>query len=181
MDAGAGMPIELFPPCAFTQATYSAIDLAGVPGDTASPFTKVAKPPSGVKSACGLKPGRATTCGRIEMVWSCDKNTVVPSGAAPLSSCAASWPPAPGRLSTITGRLSSSFSFSASRRAMASLPPPGGKPTMMRIGRSSDAQAELSPAGSATAAAAKRAVNWRRDRCVDMANEGLWEWMKPEF
>lgn len=31
---------------------------------------------------------------------------------------------------------------------MASLPPPGGKPTMMRIGRSSDAQAVLSPVGS---------------------------------
>ena len=47
------MPTEPLPPCAFTHSTNSGTDLTGVPGDTAKPLTKVAKPPSGVKSSCG--------------------------------------------------------------------------------------------------------------------------------
>jgi hypothetical protein len=53
VDAGAGMPTALLPPCDFTHSTYSGTVFAGVPGDTARPLTKVAKPPSGTKSSCG--------------------------------------------------------------------------------------------------------------------------------
>ena len=97
-----------------TQATYSFIDLAGVPPDIASTLAKVAKPATGTKSCAGLKPGFFTTCGRMEMLWSCERNKVWPSAGAAFSACAAIWPPAPPRFSTTTGAPSSSLSFSAS-------------------------------------------------------------------
>jgi hypothetical protein len=43
---------------------------------------------------------------------------------------------APGRFSTVTGCLSTGENLSASTRARMSVPPPGGAPTMMRIGLS---------------------------------------------
>ena len=55
---------------------------------------------------------------------------MVPSAGAAFSACAAIWPPAPGLFSTITGTPISSLSRSARMRAMASVPPPGGKPTI---------------------------------------------------
>ena len=42
---------------------------------------------------------------------------------------------APGRFSTTNGWPRYSESFGASKRAMMSVPPPGGKPTSMRTGR----------------------------------------------
>jgi hypothetical protein len=44
-------------------------------------------------------------------------------------------PPAPGRLSTITGRAQASLRRWAPMRAMMSLPPPGGDGTITRMGR----------------------------------------------
>ena len=113
-----------------TQATYSLTDLAGVPPETASALTKVAKPATATKSRAGSKPGFFMTRGRIEMVWSCDRKKVLPSGAAAFRACAAIRPPAPARFSTTTGVPSWSLSLSARMRAIASVPPPGGKPTI---------------------------------------------------
>ena len=96
--------------------------------DTASALTKVAKPATGTKSLAGSNPGFFITNGRIEIVWSCEMKKVVPSGAALFSACAAICPPAPGRFSTMTEVPSSSFSFSAKVRAMASVPPPAESP-----------------------------------------------------
>ena len=106
------------------------MDLAGVPPDTANAFTKVAKPPTATKSRAGSKPGFLTTSGSMEIVWSCVKNRVVPSGAAALSVWAAICPPAPALFSTTTGLPNVSLSLSANTRAMASVPPPAGKPTI---------------------------------------------------
>src|SRR5688572_25321983 len=65
-------------------------------------------------------------------------------------------PPAPGLLSTMTERFSSSRSLSASTRAIVSAEPPGGKPTMMRAGASC-ASTGL-PATSAHTAISARAM-----------------------
>ena len=100
-----------------------------MPADSANALTKLAKPATGTKSRAGSKPGFFVTSGRIVIVWSCEMKNVLPSGAAAFKACAASWPPAPGLFSTITGAPSSSFSRSASMRAIASVPPPAGKPT----------------------------------------------------
>jgi len=51
--------------------------LAGVPLETASAFTKVANPATAKKSCAGSKSGFLTTIGKMEMVWSCDKKTVL--------------------------------------------------------------------------------------------------------
>ena len=49
---------------------------AGVPPDTANALTKVAKPATGAKSAAGSNPAFFVTSGRMEMLWSCDRNSV---------------------------------------------------------------------------------------------------------
>ena len=52
--APAGTPTApLPPPCVCTHFTYSSTLLAGVPPETASALTKVAKPATGTKSLCG--------------------------------------------------------------------------------------------------------------------------------
>jgi len=106
-----------------------------VPPDSAKALAKVAKPATGTKSLAGSKPGFFSTSGRMEMVWSWLTKKVVPSAGAAFNACAAIWPPAPGRLSTMTGVPSDACSASASSRAMASVPPPGGKPTSSLMGR----------------------------------------------
>ena len=63
-----------------------------------------------------------------------EKTSVRPSGGACLSDSMATTPPAPGRLSTITGVPSCSAARSASARAIASLTPAGGYATRMRTG-----------------------------------------------
>ena len=55
-----------------------------------------------------------------------EKTSVRPSGGTCLSDAMATTPPAPGRLSTITGVPSCGAARSASARAIASLTPPGG-------------------------------------------------------
>ena len=72
--------------------------------------------------------------GIIASAWLLEKNSVLPSGAAAFSALAAICPPAPGRFSTTTLRLSASDMACARWRAMASVPPPAGKPTRMRSG-----------------------------------------------
>jgi hypothetical protein len=74
--------VSLPPFCVRTHFTYSSMVLAGVPPETASTLAKVAKPATGTKSVAGLKPGFLMTCGRIEMVWSCDSSSVWPSAGA---------------------------------------------------------------------------------------------------
>ena len=59
--------------------------------------------------------------------------SVCPSGTALASEPAASMPPAPARLSTTTATPQLSLIFSASMRATASTPPPGGYATNRRI------------------------------------------------
>ena len=56
-----------------------------------------------------------------------------PSGDAFATVLAASMPAAPVRFSTITVWPSAFLSGSATSRAEMSMPPPGGKPTMMRM------------------------------------------------
>jgi len=63
-------------------------------------------------------------------------SSVLPSGAAALTVVLAIIPAAPGLFSTITVRPSEACILSAIRRAMVSMPAPGGKPTTMRNGRS---------------------------------------------
>src|SRR5687767_4623019 len=60
---------------------------------------------------------------------------VWPSGAARPSISCAMLPPAPGRLSTVTGWPSASERRLAMMRDVVSVPPPGAKPTSMVIGR----------------------------------------------
>ena len=142
-----------------TQATYSFTDLAGVPPDTASALTKVANPATATKSRAGSKPGFFMTRGRMEMVWSCDKNTVLPSGVAAFKACAAIRPPAPARFSTTTGTPSWSLSLSARMRAIASVPPPGGKPTNTFTG---PVWAVTPPTAKQATSAAVTRSDWRR-------------------
>jgi hypothetical protein len=59
---------------------------------------------------------------------------VYPSGGAFATCPAAIVPPAPGRFSTITCCFQDSVSFPATYRAVMSGPPPGVKPTSIRIG-----------------------------------------------
>jgi len=59
--------------------------------------------------------------------------------------------PAPGLFSTITGWPSSRDSASATGRATASAPPPGGKPITRRIGFSGQAWAPAIAACTASA------------------------------
>src|SRR3990167_8782338 len=94
------------------------------------------------------------------IVWSWLRNSVVPSAGAAFSACAASWPPAPGLFSTITLAFSAPRSFSASVRAIASVPPPAGKPTRMRMVLSDWAVA--AQANSASAAVALTVAKRRR-------------------
>ncbi len=107
--------VSLPPFCVRTHFTYSSMLLAGVPPDTASTLAKVAKPATGTKSVAGLKPGFFTTCGRIEMVWSCDRNSVWPSAGEDFSTVAAICPPAPARFSTTTGTPSTILELFAQR------------------------------------------------------------------
>ena len=166
-EAGAGMPTLPLLPCVFAQATYSLNDLAGVPPDTAIALTKVAKPATGTKSLAGSKPGFFTTSGNIEMVWSCDKKKVVPSGAAVLSACAAICPPAPALFSTTTVVPRSGPSFSASVRATESVPPPAGKPTISLTGPVW-ACSPLAHNASAAASTAPTALRRESGRAVDL-------------
>src|SRR4051812_17077044 len=80
-----------------------------------------------------------------------------PSGAALATALAAIMPAAPVRFSTMVGNPSPSFIGSTSRRAEISMPPPGGKPAMMRTVRSDCAAA--APANSVVPAPA---INARR-------------------
>jgi hypothetical protein len=82
----------------------------------------------------GSKPGLRTVSGIIDTVWLFVRNSVLPSGAAPFSATAAICPPAPGRFSTTTGRLSSVVSSAARLRAMVSMLPPAGNPTRIFSG-----------------------------------------------
>ncbi len=68
------------------------------------------------------------------MVWSWVTKKVAPSAGEALRIWAAIWPPAPGLFSTTTEVPRLSFILSASRRAITSVPPPGGKPTNSRTG-----------------------------------------------
>ena len=164
-EAGAGTPTADLPPWLCTHFTYSSKRFAGVPPDAAKALTKVANPATGTKSRAGSKPGFFVTSGRIEIVWSCEMKKVVPSGAAAFSACAASWPPAPGRFSTITGAPSASFSLSESRRAMASVPPPAGKPTRILTVLPAWASALVAPAAHVRARTTPASSARRRAGC----------------
>jgi hypothetical protein len=55
-----------------------------------------------------------------------------PSGGALATALAAIMPAAPTRFSTMTVWFNASLNASTSSRAEMSMPPPGGKPAMMR-------------------------------------------------
>src|ERR1044071_2882098 len=79
-------------------------------------------------------------------------SSVRPSGAALATRLAAIMPAAPVRFSTITGEPRASLNGSTRSRAEMSMPPPAGKPAMMRMVRSDCAEAL--PAKSAVPALA---------------------------
>src|SRR5574341_109017 len=58
--------------------------------------------------------------------------SVLPSAAAPLTNSFATWPPAPGLFSTITGRPSDARMCSPTIRERRSLVAPAGKPSTIR-------------------------------------------------
>jgi hypothetical protein len=149
-------------------------DFAGVPLASASALTKVAKPATATKSFAGSNPGFFMTSGRIEIVWSCEMKNIEPSGVARFNSCAAICPPAPGRFSTTTGAPTSSFSFSARARAIASVPPPAGKPTRMRTVLPVWANEEQAKNASSARAPARRTIRAKvaRMRSSTAARQG---------
>ena len=73
-------------------------------------------------------------CGAIACAVLVATSSVVPSAGALAVMSAAIVLEAPGRFSTTNGCSNVSASFSASMRAMMSVPPPGDAPTMMRTG-----------------------------------------------
>jgi len=82
--------------------------------------------------------------------------SVLPSGAARLSSPSATRPAAPGLLSTITFWSSDDLMLSASSRATTSTEPPGGKPTRILTTGLSCAPARGAAATPSAAAPASR-------------------------
>ena len=68
-------------------------------------------------------------------------SSVEPSGAARTTASVPVLPEAPGRLSTTTGRPRRSESFGPTVRAMRSMPVPGVKGTMSRIGPAAPGEA----------------------------------------
>jgi hypothetical protein len=68
---------------------------------------------------------------------------------------------APGRFSTMNGWLKIVWYFSASMRAMMSVPPPGGAPTMMRTGL--EGQLWASATCETAASAQLRTRRWNKD------------------
>jgi len=74
-------------------------------------------------------------CGAIAWPVLVATSSVWPSALALAVRSAAIVFDAPGLFSTVTGWRSSAANFSASTRAMTSVPPPGEAPTMIRSGR----------------------------------------------
>ena len=93
-------------------------------------------------------------------------SSILPSGGALATALAAIMPAAPVRFSTMTGWPNVSLSGSTIRRAEISMPPPAGKPEMIRIVRSDDCAA-VRPANSA---APPPAINTRRVSIVPSHN-----------
>jgi hypothetical protein len=72
--------------------------------------------------------------GPIEWVLDVASSSVSPSGAALAAMSEPIEPPAPGRLSTMTGEPRRSLSFWEMARAKASVAPPAGNGTIRRMG-----------------------------------------------
>src|SRR3954469_23474672 len=91
---------------------------------------------------------------------------VYPSAGALVVMSVAILPAAPGRLSTMTCWPRRSLNFGVNARAVVSVPPPGAKPTIMRIGRfgyavlSAADVAEQTDANARNSGAARRAVDF---------------------
>src|SRR5450755_3044660 len=85
-------------------------------------------------------------------------------------------PPAPGRLSMVTGWPRRSPSFGAMIRTVASVDPPGGNVTITRIGFAG--QAASGWAGAALAATSAAAVKARMNWGMAMSS-GRSRWRRP--
>ena len=108
--------------------------LAGVAGPAASARGKVTVLPTAVKSLLVSYLMLLNTSGCTTMTAKGASIRVLPSGAASFTAWAAMRPPAPARLSTMTGTPRLSFILSARTRAVMSAEPPAGKPTKILMG-----------------------------------------------
>ncbi len=94
------------------------------------PFATMA---TGEKPATGSN-GRLVLIAALVVKDDDSRQSVYPSGAALDTTAAPIEPPAPGRLSTITGTFHASESFFPTSRANVSFDPPGGYGTMIVTG-----------------------------------------------
>ena len=173
--AGAGTPTLALPGLAFAHSMNSRRPPFSPTSFTFTPSTSglIATIDTGAKSLAGSKPGVRTVRGIIDTVWLFVRNSVLPSGAAPLSATAAIWPPAPGRFSTTTGRLSSVVSSAARLRAMVSMLPPAGNPTRIFSGASwADAVAASGPRAAAASTTGRVRIRVRRFMLLDLLGGG---------
>lgn len=119
----------------------------------------VPKSSTGVRSRSVSKPMFGISAGFTAWV-SKTSTQVLPSGAARAVAAVPSEPEAPVRFSTTTGTPNSAESLGCSSRDSASVLPPGGKGTMMRIGPFG--QAAVWASAGAASATAPAASMWRR-------------------
>src|SRR2546423_8259050 len=83
-------------------------------------------------------------------------------------------PPAPGLLSTTTGWPNATERYCMASRPVESVPPPGGRATMQRIGRLGQVSARAT-AGAASATAAPLSRVRRDDLSMDTFDHGVGE------
>ena len=121
------------PGLAFIAATSSATVLTGTWLPTTSTLGTVTIMPTAVRSLSGSKLS-LSRCGAIACPVLVATSRVWPSAGALAVRSAAIVLDAPGRFSTMKLPLRPSAIFSASRRAMMSVPPPALAPTMILTG-----------------------------------------------
>ena len=121
------------PGLAFIAATSSATFFTGTCAPTTSTLGTVTIRPTGTRSFSGSNASRIR-CGAIACPVLVATSKVWPSGGALAVRSAAMVLEAPGLFSTTQVPFRPSANFSASRRAMMSVPPPGPAPTISLTG-----------------------------------------------